>query len=141
MSVVVIASAVTCCFFWGVAPFSIHEEQGIPPASAAASVQITDDTTALHTLPTNAIVASYYLYLTHIDHRQRIYLWPTPFVAEDWGVSPAPNGKRLPFADQIQYLVLPKVLSGSDAKVFSSIKRQFRLTDRDGGIAIYKRVG
>jgi uncharacterized membrane protein len=141
MSVVVIASAVICCVFWGVAPFSIHEEQGIPPASAAASVQITDDTTALHTLPTNAIVASYYLYLTHIDHRQRIYLWPTPFVAADWGVSPAPNGKRLPFVDQIQYLVLPKVLSGSDAKVFSSIKRQFRLTDSDGGIAIYKRVG
>ena len=140
MAAMVIASAVTCSVLWGLAPFSLHEEQGIPPASAAASVQIADDTAALHTLPANAIVSSYYLYLTHIDHRPRIYLWPTPFAAEDWGVSPASNGKRLPFADQIQYLVLPEVLSGSDAKVFSSIKRQFRLVDSDGGIAIYERM-
>jgi hypothetical protein len=56
-------------------------------------------------------------------------------------VNPRQNAKRLPFADQIQYLVLPRVLSGSDAKVFSSIKGQFRLVDSDGGIAIYKRIG
>jgi hypothetical protein len=90
-------------------------------------------------LPANAVVSAYYPYVSHLDHRTRIYLWPTPFRAEYWDRFES-EGQRLPFADQIQYLMLPTDLSGPDAAVFASIAKQFRVVKQAGDVAVYQRI-
>ena len=84
------------------------------------------------------VVSAYYPFVAHLDHRTRIYQWPTPFSAQYWGLY-TEEGQRLPFAGQVQYLVLP-ALSRADQAVLTSISRQFVAVAHGGGVVVYKRV-
>jgi len=132
---VVTASAVIACALWGLAPFS---RQTYPHLSTSDPEVVAIDT-VLRALPPNAVVSAYYPYVSHIDHRTRIYMWPTPFAASYWGLYHQ-EGQRLPFADQIQYLVLPTDLIGSDASTFAGIATQYRVVTEDDGVALYQKV-
>ena len=60
---------------------------------------------AIELLPKDAIVSAQYSIVPHIAHRQGIYYWPNPFRAENWADG-SKEGKRLPAADGIEYVVL-----------------------------------
>ena len=93
-------------------------------------------------VPPNAVVSAYYPYVAHLDHRTRIYQWPTPFSAQYWGLY-TQEGQRLPFADQVQYVVLPSdlsTISPSDEAVWTTISRQFETVGQGGGVVVYRRV-
>jgi uncharacterized membrane protein len=127
--------ALWACVVWGLAPFSIHTYPHWSPSSPT----VLAINTVEKALPPDAIVSAYYPYVAHIDHRTRIYMWPTPFSAEDWDLYHQ-EGRRLPFADQIQYVMLPTDLTGSDATVWAANEAQFRLVRQDGGVALYQRT-
>ena len=46
-----------------------------------------------------------------------------------------------PFAGQVQYVVIPTLLSGEDQTVFASISSGFALVAEGGGVSVYRRVG
>ena len=94
-------------YLWGPLPLARH------PFVNHASPH-TSEVAAIHSvtaaLPPNAVVSVYDWYVTHVDHRQRVYLWPTPFDAQHWGLFQQ-EGRQLPFANDVQYLLLPTNLT------------------------------
>jgi uncharacterized membrane protein len=133
---VVVVTAFISCVWWGLAPVS---RQTYPHANPS-SPQVTEINSVLRLVPPNAVVSAYYPYVAHLDHRTRIYQWPTPFRAQYWGLYQQ-EGQRLPFADQVQYVVLPVGLSPADQAVLASIAKQYRPIGQQGGVVVYRRVG
>ena len=126
--------AFVSCVVWGLAPFSVHRYPHWSPASP--EVQAINEVE--RALPPHAVVSAWYPYVAHIDHRVRVYMWPTPFYAVDWHLYHHP-GARLPFASQVQYLFLPAGGGGSPA-VLRSIAGQFHVVDHVGDVYLYRRV-
>jgi uncharacterized membrane protein len=128
--------AIVSCVLWGLAPFSLHTY----PHQSTASPAVRDANAVIAHLPHNAVVSAWYPYVSHIDHRTRIYMWPTPFAAEYWDLYKQ-EGKRLPFADQVRYVLLPTDpadLSPDDLAVLASISSQYRVVYQVGDVALYE---
>jgi hypothetical protein len=119
---------------WGQAPFSLPTYSYGNPNSP----EVHDINTVEKALPPEAVVSAWYPYVAHIDHRVRIYMWPTPFAASDWGLG-LDEGKRLPFAGKIQYLLLPKG-GGGDPQLFATIANQYKVVKQVGDVILYKKV-
>jgi uncharacterized membrane protein len=132
---IVVAAALVSCSLWGLAPFSRNTYPHMSPTSP----QTLAINKVIATVPPDAVVSAYYPFVAHLDHRVRIYQWPTPFRATYWGLYNQ-EGERLPFADQVQYLVLPIDLNGIDEQVFQSISEQFTLVEQGGGVGVYVRT-
>ncbi len=133
---VVLVAAFVSCTFWGLAPFS----RNVYPHWSPNSPQVLAINSLLRQVPPHAVVSAYYPYVAHLDHRTRIYQWPTPFRAEYWGLY-RQEGQRLPFADQIQYVVIPVGLSPADLAVWTSISNQYVTVAERGGVVVYRRTG
>jgi uncharacterized membrane protein len=138
---VIAGITVTCalwsCVLWGLAPFSDNTavSQWPPTSSTVRSFTKLEDR-----IPPDAVVSAWYLFVPHLDHRAQIYLWPTPFDTQNYGLFNN-NGTRLAVASKVQYLVLPVPLNVSDdASVFAGISKNFALVTTDGGIGLYQRV-
>ncbi len=138
LTAVVVAAAFFSCLFWGLAPFSRQTYPHLNPASP----QVRAINAVLREVPPHAVVSAYYPFVAHLDHRTRIYQWPTPFSAQYWGLY-THEGQRLPFAGTVQYVVLPLPtgLSRTDQAVWDSISRQFVRVGQGGGVAVYRRAG
>jgi uncharacterized membrane protein len=121
------------CLLWGLAPFSMHKYPHLSPSNP----EVLNINRVLKSLPGDAVVTAYYPYVSHIDHRTRIYMWPNPFQAQYWDRFQE-EGERLPFADEVRWLVLPTDLTGSDATLFASIAPTFHLVQQDGNVALYE---
>ena len=122
------------CTLWGFAPFSDNSvfTQTVAPTSISALNTLEKE------IPPNAVVSAWYPLLSHIDERSGIYVWPTPFYAENYGVGNV-TGQRLPPANQVQYLLLPTPLNSvTDPDVFQKIRRDYRVVNSLGGFALYE---
>ena len=130
--------ALAACVVWGLAPFSLHSY----PHQSTSSPAVRDANAVIARIPPDAVVSAWYPYVSHIDHRTRIYMWPTPFAAKYWDTYHQ-EGQRLPFAGQIQYLLLPTYPGGlapDDARVLAGIAPHFRVVYQVGAVALYKRT-
>jgi hypothetical protein len=47
-------------------------------------------------IPPNAVVSATHSFAPHIDHRERIYMFPTPFAASTWGVCTTKRARNSP---------------------------------------------
>lgn len=123
------------CYLWGSLPaFSVNKVAHWSP-----SYQTVHDIDAVRaSLPPNAVVSAYYAYITHVDHRQRVYEWPTPFKAAYWGLLKQ-EGQRLPFANDVQYIFLPARLEPNDQKLLDSLTN-YRVIRTVGDSQLLKRV-
>jgi uncharacterized membrane protein len=61
-------------------------------------------------IPPNAVVSATHNFVPHIDRRERIYQFPTPFVAKLWGTYDR-EGKTLPFYDDVEYVFITNDLA------------------------------
>ena len=84
-------------------------------------------------------MTAYHSFVPHVDHRERIYMWPVPWRAVYWGQVDK-EGQKLPFTNDIQCLFLPTTLSPDDQKLFDTFKDQFEVVASNPGATIYKRV-
>lgn len=134
MAIVALSGALTTCALWGFAPFSTNHISGAVPSSSIGALNQLEKK-----LPPNAVVSAWYPLVAHIDHRVRVYLWPTPFSASNWYLL-TDTGKRLSFANQVQYLLLPMPLDApNDAAVFKKIAGNYRLVQSSGGFGLFER--
>lgn len=131
----VVASALATSTLWGLAPWSNQTYPHWSPRSQVAA----DLTAATRHVPPGAVVSAWYPVVAHLDHRVRIYMWPTPFRATYWGLYHQ-EGQRLPFAHQVTYLVLPTDLQGIDAAAFATIAPDFEVAWRQGYATVWRRV-
>jgi uncharacterized membrane protein len=133
-------SAACSAYLWGPLPFSRHgPPHSNEPLSAVAAID-----KVVAQLPPNAVVAVYDAFVTHVDRRERIYLWPTPFSASHWKLF-AQEGHRLPEAATVEYLLLPATLDDHPA-VFDSIKANFTQiahaeNNQGQGAILYRKIG
>ncbi len=119
--VIIGASTLVSAFLWGPLPLS---RQGLPPGARLSSSGAAAVERVTAQLPPHAVVAVYDGFVTHVDHREQIYLWPTPFFAQHWKLF-AQEGQRLPQAAEVEYLLLPTRLN-DHPEVLDGIKNEFR---------------
>ena len=132
-----VGCALWSCVLWGLAPFSNNSVSGEWAPNSAA---VRAFSSLEQEIPSNAIVSAWYLFVPHLDHRTQIYLWPTPFDTQNYGLFNN-NGTVLPIASKVQYLVLPTPVNESDDQsVFEKISNQFTLIAHDDGIGLFKRT-
>lgn len=62
-------------------------------------------------VPDNAVISVYDPLVTHMAHRREVYFFPNPFRAVYYGVGTELEGSRLPAADRVEYVVLPRFLN------------------------------
>ena len=137
ITAITVGCALCSCVWWGLAPFS--ENTSVSQWSPTSST-VRSFTSLENRIPANAIVSAWFLFVPHLDHRTQIYLWPTPFDSQNYGLFHN-NGERLAFASSVQYLVLPVALDSSDdASVFAQISSYYTLVTNDDGIGLYKRI-
>jgi uncharacterized membrane protein len=135
LTTVALIAAVWSCSLWGFAPFSVNKVYtGWVPSSSINALNYLEKG-----LPPNAIVSAWYPLVSHIDHRDQIYVWPTPFYASNWGLF-NDTGTRLPVASQVQYLLLPIPLSSADNPgVLNQIASSYRIVQSRAGFGLYER--
>jgi uncharacterized membrane protein len=136
---VVAISSLWASFLWGPYPWSVHHTVNhlAPSYSSVRAINSVE-----RKLPPNAVVSAYYSFAPHIDHRRRIYMWPTPFAASNWKTFKQ-EGQRLPEAKDVQYLLLPPNLE-DHAGVLDRVKPEFTEVaraenDLNQGAVLYKR--
>jgi uncharacterized membrane protein len=134
--------ALLACLLWGDLPFS---RDAIPPPNPNVP-SVVSVNRLVHEIPPNAVVSAAENFIPNLDHRPRIYMFPTPFSQSYYG-NPKNDGQELPFASQVQYLLLPWCIScdgnlGESAQlVFNRFAKQFRVVDVTAGVALYERKG
>lgn len=141
-TLIVTLCALWGCILWGDAPFS--DNPIVPPNPNAPSVVATRH--LVEEIPPNAVVSAAQNFVPNIDHRVQVYMFPTPFSQSYYG-NPKYDGEELPFAAQVQYILLPACiacdgnLGQSDQLVFNRIAGDFHVVDRTPDNVLYERNG
>ncbi len=134
----VLFGALTTSFFWGHLPFSLNRATAVPSTTVAAMSYVARG------LPANAGVAAFGPFVPHLDHRSQIYVWPNPFLAQNWGVRPTPvplpDSYELHFVRKIDYLLLPVNPGYLGRLTFvNRVLSHFSLIRSRGGFGLYRR--
>ncbi len=129
--------SVWACVAWGVLPFSAtrisYWKASDPRARDINAVEAA--------LPPNAVVSAYYPYVSHIDHRTRIYMWPNPFQAEYWAQWKQ-EGQRLPFAGEVQYVLIPTHFDDPrDQAVLDQVRPNYHVVRQAGEVMLLEQRG
>jgi uncharacterized membrane protein len=128
--------ALWTAYLWG--PAGLQEAKWVywppnhPVAEAARDI-ITD-------IPDDAVVSSFHSLTAHINHREQIYQFPTPFRAVLYGVDDSLANKRLPAADQVEFVVLPVNRSPETEADWQLIKKDFELVRANEGWELFRRT-
>jgi uncharacterized membrane protein len=91
-------------------------------------------------LPADASVAAHYGIAPHLTHREQIYLFPTPFRAVLYGPGTTLEGRRLPAADAVEYVVLPVNRNEDLEKYWRAVPDDFRLVQANDWWELYRRA-
>ena len=128
------AASLVCAYLWGPTPFS---RDRVPIADPDYPT-VTYIREAIELIPEDAAVSAVYNYLPHVDHRERIYMFPTPFSAQYWGTF-TQEGERLPEADSVDYVFVPTYMDNEPAEVLASIRPEFETVYDEGGVTLLRR--
>ena len=132
--VVVLGASLVTAYMWGPTPLGRHEAFIADPGSST----VAHFHEAAKLLPADAVVSTYYGWLPQIDHREEVYMFPTPFKAAYWGTFKQ-EGQRLPQADRVEYLLLPSTLDPEPKAVFDGIRSGFDVLYDQGGVMLLRR--
>ena len=125
---VVIGAALICAYLWSPTPNGrVHPYIADPNRTEVASFREAEKL-----LPDDAVVSAFYGFISQLAHREEVYMFPNPFEASNWATFKQ-EGKRLPRADRVEYIMLPSQVDPQPRKVLDDIRGQFEtIYDRDG---------
>jgi uncharacterized membrane protein len=132
-----LAAALGAAFWWG--PLPGTRQAAHFAATDTAQVAAMDEVAKL--IPPEAVVSSYYRFITPLLHRTEIYEFPNPFRTVNWGVHDR-DGLPATRVDAVEYLVLPaeEDLSAQYRAVFDRIRDGFEIVYRRAGIVVLRAV-
>ena len=119
---------------WGPTPLGRHEAAIASPSGNS----IPHIEKAMALIPDDAVVSAFYSYVPHLDHREEIYMFPTPFKAAYWGTFKQ-EGQRLPQADRVEYIMLPTALDPEPQAVLSSVRGDYDVAYEAGNVTLLKK--
>lgn len=105
----VVATTAITFIAWGQHPLAVKPRTVLSPnaAVAIAGREIVKE------VPDDVVVSAFDPLVTYLGHRKEVYFFPNPFRAVYYGVGTELEGKRLPAADRVEYVVLPRMLNES----------------------------
>ncbi len=133
---IVVASSLVTAYLWGPTPLGRHEAVvASPDGNSIPYLERANDI-----IPKDAILSAFYGYVPHFDHREEIYMFPNPFKASYWGTFKT-EGQRLPFADRVEYILLPTILDSEPKAVLDQIRGDYDLVFEEGNVTLLRRRG
>lgn len=135
VSVVLVASLV-CAYIWTPLPFMRTEMPRWSPSHPAVAAAHE----AMNRVPDDAIVSAYHTLTAHMARRERIYVFPTPYRRVLYGPNVFAKGDRLPFAEEVQYVILPRELEGETAVDWQAERLFFEVVYGNDWWTVYQRV-
>jgi uncharacterized membrane protein len=117
----VAASALVSAVLWSPLPFARADVSTWPPdhpvALAARSLVLE--------VPKDASLSAHHAVTAHTARRVEIYSFPNPFVRNLYGPDIFAGGDRLPAAETISYVLLPRTLNEGEEAVWSVESSRF----------------
>jgi uncharacterized membrane protein len=132
----VACSALWCGWAWGALPFS----RELPYTWAPNHPVAVEARTIVDAVPDGAVVSAQYSMTAQLARRPEIYMFPTPFAAELYGVDDSLGGVRLPAADRVEFVVLPATLEPKNQLVWDRESAAFTLVDATQWWRLYQRT-
>jgi len=131
-----LVASLICAFVWTPLPLLRSDQPTWSPAhpSVAAAHE------AINEVPTDAVVAAYHTLTAHMARRERIYVFPTPFKRVLYGPNVFAKGDRLPFAEEVEYVILPREPEGEVAAVWQTERAMFDVVYGNDWWTVYERV-
>jgi uncharacterized membrane protein len=90
-------------------------------------------------IPPDAVVSADYSSVPHLSHRPRIYLYPNPFEAGNWGI----DGENMHNPDDVEFILLRKVHQNEPLMPLVQglmDTGQFERVYGDDFVALYRRI-
>lgn len=131
----VVVATVASSFLWSPTPFG-RTAVSTWPAHHPVAVAGRDIILAI---PEDATVAAHHSLTAHLARRRAIYAFPNPFVRNLYGPDIFAGGDRLPQADAVQFVVLPRVLNENEETVWAGEAERFALLSANEWWALYER--
>lgn len=113
---VVALCAIVGAFLLAPLPLARNQLQKFPtsnPAVAAAHELFAQ-------IPRDAVISVYHPLSAQLARRERVYVFPNPFKRALYGPNVFAQGDRLDFADEIEYVMLPILLSPESQTVWQA---------------------
>ncbi|MTA92904.1 MAG: DUF2079 domain-containing protein [Actinobacteria bacterium] len=136
-----VAMVVTCLFtlttsyLWGQHSLA-QTPRGVLGAQAPVAVSARD---IISTIPKDAVISVYDPLVTFLAHRKEVYFFPNPFRAVYYGVDTSLEGTRLPAADRVEYVVLPRSLNEQLQWDWSLVSADFEEIDSNTYWQMFRR--
>ena len=139
LTVVVLSCSLLGAYWWGTFPYSLDPKtywspnDPIPQGAAEMFPLIPED----------AIVSAHHGATAHLAHREHIYMFPNPFSTLLYGDAELRRneGQRLPIADQVEYVLLPRTLFEHEgALAWNQVEDEFELLAEDDNWLLWQRA-
>ena len=134
--VAVVLNSVWACWAWGALPFS-HNTPYYWPANHPVAVAARD---IIEDIPADAVVSAQYSITAQIDHRDEIYMFPTPFATTLYGPDDSLAGTTLPAAARVAYVVLPATMDADQEAIWQRFAGDFTLIRQNDWWRLYERT-
>ncbi|MGA0378019.1 MAG: hypothetical protein ACO3NS_02695, partial [Ilumatobacteraceae bacterium] len=95
---------------------------------------------AMNRVPDEAVVAAFHTLTAHMARRERVYVFPVPFRRVLYGPDVFAKGDRLSFADEVQYVILPRELEGEVELDWQRERPFFDVVYGNDWWTVYERV-
>ena len=90
-------------------------------------------------IPADAKISVYHQLAGQLARRQYIYSFPNPFVRSLYGPDVFATGDRLPQADTIEYVMLPRELLGAPGMIWQAERDDFVVVAQNDFWVLYRR--
>lgn len=120
---------------WGQTPLSANPRPTLPGNHILA----TTARDIISVVPDDAVISVYDPLTTFMAHRKEVYFFPNPFKAVYYGVDDSLNGQRLPAADRVEYVVLPKNMTPELSWDWQVVKPEFELVKENQYWEVFRR--
>lgn len=136
MAGLVLAGALICAVAW--TPLPLMRVQAPTWTPRHPSVSAAHE--AISRVPHDSVVAAYHTLTAHMARRERIYVFPVPFRRVLYGPDVFAKGDRLPFADEVQFVILPRELGGEAELDWQRESSRFEVVYGNGWWTVYERL-
>lgn len=89
-------------------------------------------------IPRDAVLVAHHTLTAQLARREKIYLFPNPFERTLYGTDVFAKGDRLPFADEVEFVMLPVVMTKSAQDVWSKDVGSFQLVASNAWWNVYR---